>query len=280
MVDALLVLWGESYRFGGQMTRGRGGGDYFKRQQIASKSHIGLIKVINEKFNMKTKVFINTYKLNDTDDEKLRNFYSGEDIIYNFYETLFDSEHTMLNNTYDVVNKIISNNDFKFILFVRIDLYLKKYFIKNVTFDDRYIKFAHIDSIIDINRVDKYNICQQIVLYPKKYFYTITNKIIYNATHEIRDKLIECNVPRNDIKYFVNTLHICSTDLGWNPLYIQVGRGNCVKYEKNMLGIQNMDYYYDEDKCIFIKDYDKTILFWKSQIEKDISEEDIIAHAV
>lgn len=29
MVDTLLVLWGESYRFGSQMTRKRGCGDYF-----------------------------------------------------------------------------------------------------------------------------------------------------------------------------------------------------------------------------------------------------------
>jgi hypothetical protein len=152
-----------------------------------------------------------------------------------------------------------------------------------VTFDDRYIKFAHIDANIDANidasRFDKYNICQQIALYPKKYFYTITNKIIYNATHEIRNKLIECNFPRNDIKYFTNTLHICSTNLGWNPLYIQVGRDNCVEYEKNE-NCKKVEYYYNDDKDIFIKDYDKTMLFWKSQIEKDISEEDIIALAV
>jgi hypothetical protein len=271
---------GESYRFGSQTTRGRGVGDYFKRQQVASKSHTELIKVINEKFNMKAKVFINTYKLNDDADEKLRNFYSGEDIIYNFYGTLFDSECTMLNNTYTVVNKIISNNNFNFILFVRIDLYLKKYFRNTLSFDDRFIKFAHIDSQIDINCFNKYSICQQIMLYPKKYFNTIINKIVYNATHGIRDKLIQSGVSISDIKYFINTLHVCSTDLGWNPLYIQVGRNNCVKYEKNITETQNIDYYYDDNACIFIKDCNKTIFFWKSQIEKDILEEDIIASSL
>lgn len=280
MTDLLLVLWGESYRFGSQKTRGRGIGNYFKRQQIASKSHTDLIKYINEKFNIKTKVFLNTYKLNDEDDDKLRNFYPTENLIYNFYGDLFNTEHEMLNSTYTVVNEIISNNNFKFILFVRVDLYLKNYFIKNMAFDNRYIKFAHIDSNIDINSINNYGICQQIMLYPKKYFNTITDKIIYNATHGIRDKLIESGISVNDIKYFINTLHCCSTDLSWNPLYIQVGRDNCVEYEKNRSETKTIDYYYDDVANIFIKDYDKTILFWKSQIEKDISEEDIIVHAL
>ena len=275
MADILLVLWGESYRFGSQCTRGRGCGKYFERQELASKSHNDLIECINNKFNMKTKILINSYKLNNEDDAKLLKFYEKHEIVYNLFDNLFRSEDAMLNNTYSNVNSIISTNEYKFILFIRIDLYLKKYFIDNLSFDTNYIKFAHIDSNINITH-NHYQICQQIMLFPKKYFNTLTDNFFDNIiAHAIRDKLVDNNVPNKDIKYFVNTLHICSTDLGWNPLYIQVGRNNCVKYQVDNREQSTTEYYYDESSETFIKDIEKTINYWSLHIEKNNLEENI-----
>lgn len=68
----------------------------------------------------------------------------------------------------------------------------------------------------------------------------------------------------------LNTLHICSTDLGWKPLYIQVGRN----YSFNYSDCDN-DLYahvYDNNKKLIL-DYEKSITFWNEYILKEETEE-------
>ena len=71
-MSLLLVLWGESYRSGKQMSRTRGTNNYVERQLLASSSHINLIN--NLKTQHETDVFINTYELNIRDDSNLLNY--------------------------------------------------------------------------------------------------------------------------------------------------------------------------------------------------------------
>ena len=259
----LLVLHGESYRSGPQMSRIRGSKDYINLQKKASTSHINLMNTIKNTY--KTDVLINTYALNNSDDTFLLDFYKTNCNVIksNFHEKLFNNEKEMLNNTYDNVQSIIDNYDY--ILFVRIDLYLKKFFIENLSFDDK-IMFAHIDS----NDIRIFNICQQIMLYPKNLFHVIKNKLIYNATHEIRNNLISNNVSINDIRYFINTLHVCSTDLGWNPLYIQVGRHYKKEYNTHLIFHNTCELYYDNSKHIFVKDIYKTTKYYEKYMTTEI----------
>jgi hypothetical protein len=128
----LLVLTGESFRSGLQMSRIRGTGDYINLQKKASTSHINLINTIKNTYS--TDILINTYALNNVDDTFLLNFYKTNCNVIksNFHEKLFNNEIDMLNNTYDNIQTIIDNYDY--ILFIRIDLYLKKFFIENLTF--------------------------------------------------------------------------------------------------------------------------------------------------
>jgi hypothetical protein len=224
---------------------------------------------------MNVKLCINTYKLNDVDDLQLRDFYTQNNLLHiTIHDKLFPSECDLLNNTYDTVNNILTTNEFKFIVFVRIDLYLKPYCIETISFDPDYIQFAHIDSNIKLqtNPPASIGICQQIMLYPHKFFSVIRDKIIYNATHKIRDQLIKY-IPNTSIRYFVNTLHVCSTDLGWNPLYIQVGRHNKIEYHSGCAYSSFIDHYYDIEKNLFIKDSSATTDYWETQLEKDRHED-------
>jgi len=257
------------------MNRTRGTDNYIERQLFASNSHINLINKLKTIFNID--VFLNTYKLNETDDENLKNIYlnNGVKLIQSeFYDVVFPSEDLFLNNMYDKTCLLLNQKEYDFVLYFRIDLYLKKYFIDNIIFENDIIKFAHIDSNFcgidyETRNVTKMKgICQQIMLFPKKYFHVIINKIIYNATHGIYDNLIHNNIDINDIRFFVNSLHICSTDIDWNPLYVQVGRKYCSSNEDvNNIFIDN-SFIYDNSENI-IKPDQNIQIYWKNYINNE-----------
>lgn len=177
---------------------------------------------------------------------------------------------------YDNVTAILDNYDF--ILFIRIDLYLKKYFIENVKLDINRIQFAHIDSNQDINNIDinTINICQQIMIFPKSLYYTILNKYIYNSTHGILSQLTKNGITYNSIGFIINTMHICSTDLGWNPLYIQVGRNYNGRYSINGASQNTIIYYYDIYKHTFINDMSYVIKQWEPYLNTDTLEDNML----
>jgi len=283
----LLVLTGESFRY--DYGRTRGCEDCRERQYIASRSHVELCNNIKNNHNYDVDLFINTYKLNDVDDEILINYYKNltNVVKYNFHETCFDCEYLLHNNTYDNINEIIDN--YEFILMIRIDFYIKKYFFNILEFDCHKIKFAHIDTnqvYIDINNIEfnkddikskSYLVCHNIILYPKKFFFTIKNKYVYNQTHHIRDSLIHNGIDINDIDYFVYTLHVSNTALGWNPLYIQVGRYYNNTINKNNLSCSFVEYNYCKLNDIFKHDIIKTITNYEQYLNTDTLEEQLLS---
>ena len=117
-MSVLLVLWGESYRSGKQMTRTRGTQNYIERQIIASKSHINLINKLG--MNYETDVFINTYKLNNIDDRNLIEYYTKNNLNilqYIFHDRIFHSEESFLNNMYDNTNKLLETKNYEYVIF-------------------------------------------------------------------------------------------------------------------------------------------------------------------
>lgn len=246
----LLILHGESFRSGGtRATRIRGTGDYYEKQRWASESHLKLIDVM-EKNNF-VDVIINTHYLNEEDDQRLLDLYEGKNIIMsNFYKSIKNDEgRDILIKCYDIINNISDN--YEHIIMVRIDLYLKEYFLNIFSLTDR-IYFTHIDSNL-AEKNGNFNVCYDIMVFPKKFYSVFENKLVYNHTHSIKDSIKE-HVGLENIDYFVYSLHICSTDLGWNPIYIQVDRKINNSYEVTGKGQKMINYFYDREKDIFIKD--------------------------
>ena len=248
----LLVLNGESYRSGKQMSRYRGTKNYIERQFLACKSHVKLINLIKDKYNIDTDVILYTYKLNETDDNNLINYYKNHNvniISVTFLSSICGNEKQFLNLTYDKVNDHLLGYDG--CLLIRIDLYLKEFYIQNVIFDDKII-FPHIDIYHDINTTTLFPVCHSIIYYPKQYFHVIENKIVYNSTHEIYENLINQNIHHSNIDFSINTIHWCSTDGQSNPLYCQIGR----KYVSNYYFNKNTFYLYDKElnKLVFNKE--------------------------
>lgn len=230
-------------------------------------SHIRFIHTIKEKYNIDTDIIIYTYKLNSIDDKDLLNFYKiqGINIIYsNFLDSSCSSENEFIILTYDKVNEYISN--YNCCMFIRIDLYLKKYFIDNMRFNDK-IQFPHFDSYnIDYEKPDKMILANVFIYFPKKYFYLIQNKVIYPipitiSVHHHYNTLSNSGISRSEIDCIVNTVHICSTDIASNPLYCQVGR----TYVTNYLyfdHIYQVYYLYDKTLNHLIYDKETVILKW------------------
>jgi len=275
----LLVLNGESYRSGEQMSRKRGTNNYIERQILACNSHIKLINSIKDKYNIDTDVIIQTYKLNEIDDNNLINLYKDNNIniiSVNFLPFLCNCEIDFLNLTYDKINENLSNYDF--CLLVRIDLYLKYFYIENIIFYDK-IRFPHIDSNIDVtfsNSTSTFKVGHAIIYYPKKFFNVIKNKIIYNSTHEIYKNLIENNIHHSEIDFCVNTLHICTTDLASNPIYCQVGRKYVTRWDYIS---ENKQYFYLYDKFLnnIVFNKELTQIKWNSY---NNYEEDLLLSSI
>lgn len=206
------------------MTRTRGTQNYIERQRIASSSHVNLIKKLK---NNEIDVFINTYKLNPADDNELLNVYiqNNINVIKNtFHERIFENEELFLNNMYDNTVELMTKKNYDYVIYLRIDLYLKVFFIENIVLDPNQIQFSHIDNNVDKNSKHHFYVCHSIIIFPKRFCDLFYNKVIYNTTHGIYNNIIDSGMDKNLIHFMVKTLHICSTDLGWNPLYIQVGR--------------------------------------------------------
>jgi hypothetical protein len=64
-----------------------------------------------------------------------------------------------------------------------------------------------------------------------------------------------------DIEFFINTNHICSTDLGWNPLFVQVGRNYNIEYNKKIIYNQTPFTYTISVKRSFNIIFNNLVLF-------------------
>jgi hypothetical protein len=216
----LFVITGESFRLGLERPiRGRStSAEATNQQKLATYSHLRLINHLNKTFNATADIFINSYKLNSTHDAMLLEWYKPYNIIYsNFYDALFPSEDLQIVAT----NKLIYDLDlsvYDFVLFVRIDIYIKKYFLTRFISLPDSLCYAHLCY-------NGHGLSQQIMFVPKRYFEYINAPIDLNfrCMHWGYEK-IRNHVPDISFDYFINSYHSLSTDDNWNPIYTQVGR--------------------------------------------------------
>ncbi len=244
----LIVITGESYRlpsvyadgkYWGGGRRNRGDDKEFKsvdRQKIACLSHMKVIDNLYKNFNIKSDVFINTYKLNRELDNLLLSFYGDNLIKYNFHDNILESEQQLINDTITKL-KDISINDYQFVLFFRIDFYLRDTFFDFFKIVDDKIMFAFVDS--NTNKQCNPKKCSevhheqyigdtfpmvshQILTVPNKFYDLLLDYKIWNY-HNSADILCKYT-SKSNIDLFVYTYHYCSSDGEWNPFYAMVDR--------------------------------------------------------
>jgi hypothetical protein len=220
-MTVLLVLTGESYRLGPQMSRGRGGEEGKKRQILASLSHMKLVNALKEK-NIESDICMITYAYTPEYDNELTSIYSPYLKYSIFFPALFPTEEHFIDATTIFINNI-DITGYSHIIFIRIDVFLKDYFIRTFELNVENVIFAHVDTN---TRYENYKgVCHFLCIFPKKYF----EYIKYRHPHTAASDLV-IHIGYHNIGLIINTLHLISTDLEWNPLYIQVGRHNSLDF--------------------------------------------------
>jgi len=185
MDKILIVLNGESFRDGGTGVRSSGNNQKsIIQQRCAINSHIRFFKYIENKFGFTCEVFINSYKSNGYENEMIKS-YNDYLIGYNFHTERLNSEFSMIEDTITRLNNI-NMCEYKFILFIRNDIFLKEYFLDVFKIDNEKIIYAFVDSNPSFNKIcEDMNMEQcnfyvpvnhMITLIPEKYYYLLLEK--------------------------------------------------------------------------------------------------------
>ena len=216
----LLILYGESFRTGNRNTRIRDLEECIEPQKNASNTHNELIQYVKKRYNISMDVLINTY---DTKYEKELKGYYENPTFYSHKELL--GWDKICQTAIDKVDK----SKYSFILFTRIDIFIKPEF--NTLFNPSWDKIKFLspmeDEILCGFRKDKNGIHYPytnpiFVFYPEKYFYVLNNM---NAGHDIWSHYMdEHHLTENDMDFMVDYQFDANTATVKNPYYKMTGR--------------------------------------------------------
>lgn len=256
----LITFYGETFRKagGGQCSRERSLDDITIRyQNLATQTHIRLIEYIKNTFNADVTVTLLSYTMEEKYDKQLlekyncKKFELVKDINNPPWEKSVHGEINMLKYLSVVFKEERDKHDYN--LFIRLDFYIKKYFLKCLKFDNT-IKFAFPDTntnlmkyidqndnnmYLDVNHPNfSFLVCHCISQYPKKYYYLLDKYNILGAYHSVFVTLYKSEYFGSpDLSFFVNSMHCSSTNHSWNPLYANIGREESLVYQlENHLG--------------------------------------------
>ena len=92
-MNGCIILYGESFRLGGQGNRNTGSDESYNEQIKAANSHISFIKYLNSK-NINVDVYISSYATKFTND--LIDIYKDVLIGHDFYENLIGQGNSII----------------------------------------------------------------------------------------------------------------------------------------------------------------------------------------
>lgn len=277
MDKCLFVITGDTFRLGGQRSPNKGGEESYNRQRLATDSHNRFFKNIEEKFNMQCDIFMNIYKCNEDYDTNLLEWYGDRVIQAHLHSERMAGEMEL---AYDTINKLsqLGIDDYRFVMLIRPDWYLKKYFADIFDIDDNRVLYAHLDvgyRMIDDNGKiyfidgdggarDVPYVCHCITYCPKKHFALFLDNQVWHW----HDSLLRLQnyLPRKEIGFFIDTFHWCCSSLDWNPLYSLVGRGEHLEYK-----MPNITYDFETNTVQYVD----TLEIYKHVLYTDTIEENL-----
>jgi len=216
-MNGLILFLGESFRFGGQFTRNRGNADSYSEQIAACDTHTSYIKHIIKKYNMTSiSVFISSYTTQF--DNEILSKYGDYLIGHHMYPDVIG-----LNNLFQKsIQKIENIQNYDFVFYIRIDLYLKPRFFD--IFDPT------INMILFPTICWKYNnkvgndprVNDMLLFIPNTYYkYIPTIEIGHEAWYILINRT---DLKYNDLDTMINTYHDSDSAKDYNPLYYIVNR--------------------------------------------------------
>ena len=222
-MKCLIIIIGESFRLGGQGTRARGTDASYEEQIKACNSHINFIEMLNKNYNMKSiSVYISTYTT--TYNEDLLKIYNKYLIGCKIYDDLIGLNQLFHNS----IKSIHTKNQYDFILYLRIDLFLYKNFYNIFRPNWNTIRFPSICWFKDSKVENHPRVNDMLLFIPKKYYKYLTN---INICHETWYQLVEnTQLKYDDLDTMINTYHDSDSAKDYNPLYYIVNREKMEKW--------------------------------------------------
>lgn len=215
-MKGLFLIIGESFRTGSQTSRIRGLSKSYGSQIEACETHVKFINHIKNKYDCNIDVYVGTY-----------NTQYNDNLIYMYKQYLIDykifSDVVGLGNLFfDSINNINDMEQYDFVLYFRIDLFLKDQFFEIFNPKWTNIRFPCItwEKQYIVNNKPRVN---DMMLYvPKKYFNKINGMGI---SHESWYKYnTELNISDDEMSFMINTYHDSDSEKDNNPLYYIVNR--------------------------------------------------------
>ena len=221
----LICYYGGAFRDGHSGSSNHDTTNGFDSQFYSTQSHLKLTKIMKEKgYNVDT--IINTY--HSTFENNLSKWYNPYEILLNKINKNIksvDGRDNLIRTSIKNI-KSLSTNDYDFILFIRIDLFLKPEFYKVLNIQSDKIQFlAHTQNKLycGFTKEKDPEVVDLILFLPKKYFYMLDNK--FKLNHESWSYYKKHYLLTNDDMSFMSDLKFDSNSYyEYNPYYIISGR--------------------------------------------------------
>lgn len=218
-MKGLIILFGESFRLGGQHTRNRGDDKSYNGQIEASKSQLRFIENLAE--YMKINIFIVSY--NTKFKSILLDIFSKYTIKSKFFDNL-KGQNKLINYAL----KRINIDDYNFINFMRIDIFLKERYLDIFNPHWKKIMFPSIcfsPYNIDIDKQNLYPRVSDIIMFTPKKYYFIFKNYNFELNHFSWKNLVkDFNIKKEDIDTMLYTYHDSDSAKDYNPIYRIVNR--------------------------------------------------------
>jgi hypothetical protein len=221
----LICYYGGSFREGksGSSTQATDSG--YSNQYYATQSHIKLNKLFNER-GYEVNTLIHTY--HSKYEDELNKWYNPYGFIYNIINPKLASvkgRDNLISSTIKNIKNITPNN-YDYVLFIRIDLFLKPEFFKILNIETDKINFlAHnfYTGHCGFTEDKDPEVVDLVLLVPKKYFYILDDK--FKLNHTAWSYYKKTYHLTNDDMTFMSDLRFDSNSyLDYNPYYIISGR--------------------------------------------------------
>lgn len=214
----LLILFGESFRLGGQNIRNRGSPESYDAQMKAAQSQVAWIERLRMK-GIEMDVGISSYTTSYQD--QLASVYPN--LVFSLFHPDLLGQNGLIQHA---LNHTRSEQfDYDFVFYMRIDLLLKEPFdhINLNTwqtirfFSICWEKWSHIGKDPRVNDMMMY--------IPRAYFKYLRS---IELSHYSWPKLMELGLTYDDMDMMWDTYHDSNSEIDYNPYYSIVNRPECL----------------------------------------------------
>ena len=279
----LICYYGGAFREGGNLSSVQDTENGYDGQYYATQTHLKLTETIKSKgYNVDT--IINTYSSKYEKD--LSNWYKPYEILLNRLNKNIEStdgRDNLIKNCIKTIKRL-TPDDYDFILFIRIDLFLKPEFFNILDIESNKINFIANNSdaknnCITHNKEKDPFVVDLFLFVPKKYFYILDNnfKLCHESWTYYKKKY---KLTDNDMGFMINKVFDSNSYLDMNDYYLMVGREENTKihnsieawdhnYEKSLYNNEKCNSY-NESNETYLKNpaefyYNKHIKFYNTE---------------